>query len=54
MIRVNNAATQNEVENIEKLESEQWRHVSYPLLYYGHVLMDRSLTLTCTLYHLTP
>jgi len=26
-ILVNNAATQNEVENIEKLESEQWRHV---------------------------
>jgi hypothetical protein len=28
MSRVNNAATQNEVENIENLESEQWRHVS--------------------------
>jgi len=26
--RVNNAATQNEVPNIENLESEQWRHVS--------------------------
>ncbi|TYJ54288.1 hypothetical protein B9479_005047 [Cryptococcus floricola] len=26
-VLVNNAATQNEVENIEQLESEQWRHV---------------------------
>lgn len=45
--RVNNAATQNEVDNIEDLESEQWRHVSTPYLFNERILINRSSTLTC-------
>lgn len=56
--RFNNAATQNQIDNIEDLPSDQWRHVSS--ISFGHVSgpadssRPRSLTLTCETINARP